>query len=86
MIKNKHTKYIIIIREPRGAFEFSTKEDRAAFVEDLKAKMPEVQYITSETRTMVIHFACKRCGHSWKPRGAQAPRLCPKCKSVRWAD
>lgn len=31
-------------------------------------------------------FACPRCGHSWKARGAAGPRRCPKCWTVVLAD
>lgn len=28
---------------------------------------------------------CLKCGHVWLPRVAtEKPRICPKCKSVRW--
>lgn len=42
-------------------------------------------------------YRCRQCGHTWVPRGlgtldptkpppkvAQEPKLCPKCKSLRW--
>ena len=29
-------------------------------------------------------FACHRCRHQWKPRVAQPPKVCPKCKSLYW--
>lgn len=27
---------------------------------------------------------CKRCGHSWYPRGPTRPKNCPKCNSPYW--
>ena len=34
----------------------------------------------------IMGYRCERCGHEWTPRGdgTREPRLCPKCKSVRW--
>ena len=34
----------------------------------------------------VKHFACLRCKHVWQPRpgATDYPRMCPKCKSLRW--
>ena len=32
----------------------------------------------------IAKYQCLRCGHSWIPRSPEYPRLCPKCKSVRW--
>jgi hypothetical protein len=34
---------------------------------------------------MVKLDGCRcRCGHEWLPRGAEKPRVCPKCKSPNW--
>jgi predicted Zn-ribbon and HTH transcriptional regulator len=30
-------------------------------------------------------YQCQKCGHEWAPRNKKDyPRMCPKCKSVRW--
>ena len=29
---------------------------------------------------------CRRCGHTWVPRGEAPPAQCPKCKSTKWAE
>ncbi|MCD4740020.1 hypothetical protein K8R43_02370 [archaeon] len=29
-------------------------------------------------------YRCERCGHEWKPRNEEEPRVCPKCKSPYW--
>jgi len=29
-------------------------------------------------------YHCNKCNHEWIPRQADYPRICPKCKSVRW--
>ena len=29
-------------------------------------------------------YECLRCGHTWHPRQPERPRLCPRCKTVRW--
>jgi Zn finger protein HypA/HybF involved in hydrogenase expression len=35
-------------------------------------------------------FECDRCSHRWSLKQGQSkldmPRLCPRCKSVRWND
>ena len=38
-------------------------------------------------------YRCKRCGHVWRPRGADPndpnpkdPKVCPKCKSAWWDE
>ena len=32
----------------------------------------------------VTFYVCERCGHEWYPRGANAPTVCPNCKSPYW--
>lgn len=34
----------------------------------------------------VMGYRCERCSHEWIPRrdNENAPRVCPKCKSVYW--
>jgi len=34
----------------------------------------------------VEHHHCLKCGHVWQPRKGRTdyPRICPKCKSLRW--
>jgi hypothetical protein len=29
---------------------------------------------------------CDRCGHVWMPKDNAVPRMCPRCKSVKWDD
>jgi len=29
-------------------------------------------------------WKCERCAHTWKQRGQDRPRICPKCKSASW--
>lgn len=33
-----------------------------------------------------LEHKCNRCGHSWKPRQDELPKVCPnpKCKSPYW--
>ena len=31
-------------------------------------------------------FKCLKCGHIWIPRREGTPRICPKCKSIRWDE
>lgn len=32
------------------------------------------------------YYFCKKCGHFWKARLGHYPRMCPRCKTVRWND
>jgi len=34
----------------------------------------------AEKQTLV----CLRCGHSWVPRTAMGPGVCPRCNSAYW--
>lgn len=35
--------------------------------------------------TVILCYAkCERCGHEWKRRSADLPKVCPKCKSPYW--
>lgn len=34
----------------------------------------------------VKFYKCNKCKHEWEPRRNREPRLCPKCKSVKWND
>ncbi len=29
-------------------------------------------------------YRCIRCDHTWVPRKAARPKVCPKCKSAYW--
>jgi len=29
-------------------------------------------------------WKCNKCGHEWESK--KNPRMCPKCKTVRWND
>jgi len=29
-------------------------------------------------------YQCERCEHKWIPRGKEAPKVCPECKSPYW--
>jgi hypothetical protein len=29
---------------------------------------------------------CVRCGHKWRPRGDEAPRVCPNCNQPWWFE
>jgi uncharacterized Zn ribbon protein len=29
-------------------------------------------------------FQCERCRHEWVARGAEEPKVCPKCKTPYW--
>lgn len=31
-------------------------------------------------------FSCDKCSHEWINRADRDPRICPKCKSVKWND
>jgi Zn finger protein HypA/HybF involved in hydrogenase expression len=32
-----------------------------------------------------LQLTCANCGHVWQPEKEEPlPRICPKCKSVRW--
>lgn len=36
---------------------------------------------------LTIAYRCGKCGHEWVPKGLRYidyPRMCPRCKSVRW--
>jgi predicted nucleic acid-binding Zn-ribbon protein len=38
-------------------------------------------------REIVINECeCERCGHIWQTRNEVLPKVCPKCKSVRWNE
>jgi len=39
-----------------------------------------------EQMQMIKIYSCKLCQHQWANRQQKVPRLCPKCKSVRWND
>jgi len=32
----------------------------------------------------VLGWRCLRCGHTWRPRQTERPRVCPLCKSAYW--
>ena len=37
---------------------------------------------------LTVAYRC-RCGHEWVPKGLryiERPRMCPRCKSVRWDE
>lgn len=35
--------------------------------------------------TVKIYYAkCERCGHEWKRRSEDVPKVCPTCKSPYW--
>jgi len=38
---------------------------------------PEQPFILPE-----LH--CERCGYRWNPRRSSRPKVCPRCKSVKW--
>ena len=31
-------------------------------------------------------YKCLRCGHTWVPRKARYPRMCPKCQTTLWDE
>ena len=35
-------------------------------------------------KVKVDAWECERCGHIWKPRSEEKPKVCPKCKSPYW--
>ncbi len=36
------------------------------------------------TSMEVNELECRHCGHTWFPRYAHKPKVCPKCKRYRW--
>jgi len=38
----------------------------------------------ADPEVVLPFFTCQRCGHTWVPRLARMPRLCPACKSFLW--
>lgn len=35
-------------------------------------------------RDTVTTLKCSRCAYEWIPRKAEAPKRCPKCRSIKW--
>jgi len=31
-------------------------------------------------------YTCNKCKHEWIAKRKELPRMCPKCKTVRWND
>ena len=39
------------------------------------------------TKTLTFYFSrCERCGHEWKRRREDMPKVCPRCKSFKWNE
>jgi predicted Zn-ribbon and HTH transcriptional regulator len=38
----------------------------------------------AKIKITVEGYKCERCAHEWVPREANAPKVCPKCKSPYW--
>ena len=34
----------------------------------------------------IDELQCDRCGHRWKPRYGNLPKVCPECKRTDWND
>ena len=32
----------------------------------------------------ITAYRCDRCGHTWIPRRAKLPKVCPVCKRAAW--
>ena len=40
--------------------------------------------MAKQVKITVLGYRCERCEWEWVPRGENAPRVCPKCKSPYW--
>lgn len=38
----------------------------------------------AKVKIEVEGYQCERCEHKWIPRGKEAPKVCPNCKSPYW--
>ncbi len=38
------------------------------------------------TQAQVMLCRCDKCGHTWVPRKADVPKMCPVCKRESWNE